>query len=273
MKFAIEVVPFGEFGDARVVMRLAQAAEASGWDGLFVWDHLAYALGYEGGDAWVILSAAAAVTERIRLGTTVTPLPRRRPQVLAQTLLSLDRLSNGRLIFAAGLGGTEQELEAFGEQADARRRAAMLDEGLQVLDGLLRGETVNYKGEHYTVNGVTLQPRSVQQPRPPFWIGGDSKPALRRAARWDGWSAGGVGMDGKMVHPPEWFAEQIAYIHAHRDQEVAFDVAVSGCTAPGEADLPRAYAAAGATWWFENVYGMRGSVEEMLARIDAGPPV
>jgi alkanesulfonate monooxygenase SsuD/methylene tetrahydromethanopterin reductase-like flavin-dependent oxidoreductase (luciferase family) len=192
--------------------------------------------------------------------------------MLAHTLVSLDRLSNGRVIFAAGLGGTEPEFEAFGESADAKRRAAMLDEGLQVLDGLLCGETVNFHGQHYTVNGVTLVPRPVQQPRPPIWIGGGSRAALRRAARWDGWSAGGVDESGQMVHPPEWFAEKIAYIQQHRQSDTPFDVAVSGCTAPGDAALPRAYAAAGATWWFENVFGYRGTVDEMLARIHAGPP-
>jgi len=272
MKYAIEVVPFGEFGDARVLMRLAQAAEAAGWDGLFVWDHLGYVFGMDSGDAWVLLSAAAAVTERIRLGTSITPLPRRRPQVLAQTLTTLDHLSNGRLIFGAGAGGTEIELDVFGEPTDIRRRAGMLDEGLEILDRWFGGETLEFSGQYYTVKDVALRPRPVQSPRIPIWIGGKSKPALRRAARWDGWTASGVNEAMQMVHSPEWLAEQVAYILEHRTRPEPFDVTISGISAPGQADLPRPYAAAGATWWFELLYGYRGTVEEMLARVLAGPP-
>jgi alkanesulfonate monooxygenase SsuD/methylene tetrahydromethanopterin reductase-like flavin-dependent oxidoreductase (luciferase family) len=272
MKFAIEIAPFGELGEARNVMKLALAAEAAGWDGLFIWDHLGYAFDYSGGDVWVLLSAAAAVTERIRLGSSVTPLPRRRPQVLAQTLVSLDRLSNGRLIFGAGLGASDRELDAFGETMDLRERAARLDEGLEVLDRLLQGETLTFAGQYYSAKDVTLQPRPVQQPRPPVWIGGESRPALRRAARWDGWSAFGLNMDLTMLHPPEWYAEQIAYIHTHRNSSGPFDVAVSGVTSASDAHLPREYADAGATWWFETLAGLRGSVEEMLAWVNLGPP-
>lgn len=272
MHFAVEIAPFGEFGDGRAVMRLAQAAEDSGWDGLYIWDHLAYVFGYAGADVWILLSAAAAVTRRIRIGPMITPLPRRRVQVLAQTLVTLDHLSNGRLTFAAGLGGTEQEFAVFGEDPDPKRRAAMLDEGLGVLDRLLRGESVYHRGEHNTVQQVVLQPRPIQQPRLPIWVGGDSPAAQRRAARWDGWAAGGVDMEGKMVHPPEWFAERVKAIHERRPPGAAFNVTVSGCTATGEADLPRAYAEAGATWWLETVFGLRGSVEEMLERVKAGPP-
>lgn len=272
MLHAVEIVPFGEFGEAQIVMRLAQAAEESGWDGLYIWDHLAYAFGFSGGDVWVLLSAAAAVTRRIRLGPVVTPLPRRRVQVLAQTLVTLDRLSNGRLTFAAGLGGTEQEFSVFGEDPDTHRRAAVLDESLFILDRLLRGERVDHRGEHYTVQNAALLPSPVQRPRPPIWIGGESPAALRRAARWDGWAAGGVDMEGKMVHPPVWFAERIQFIRERRPVDVPFDVTVSGCTAAGETDLPCAYAEVGVTWWLEAVFGLRGSVDEILDRILAGPP-
>ena len=178
MHYAIEIVPFGEFGEPQVVLRLAQAADAAGWEGLFLWDHLAYVFGWPGGDPWVLLSAVAATTSRLKLGVDVTPLPRRRPQVLAHTLVTLDRLSQGRVIFGAGLGGTMEEFNAFGEPDDLKQRAAMLDEGLELIDGLLRGETVNHQGSYYTAKGVTLMPRPVQQPRPPIWIGGESRAAF-----------------------------------------------------------------------------------------------
>ena len=272
MHYAIEIVPFGEFSDPHVVMRLAQAADAAGWEGLFLWDHLAYVFGWPGGDPWVLLSAVAATTSRLKLGVDVTPLPRRRPQVLAHTLVTLDRLSQGRVIFGAGLGGTNEEFEIFGEPMDVKRRAAMLDEGLVLLDSLLRGENVDYQGSYYTAKGVTMTPLPVQQPRPPIWIGGESKAALRRAARWDGWVIPGANMEGQMEKSPEWLAEQVAEIRAQRVSKDPFEVAINGVSAIGDSALPQTYAAAGATWWMECLFGMRGSVEEMMRRVEAGPP-
>jgi alkanesulfonate monooxygenase SsuD/methylene tetrahydromethanopterin reductase-like flavin-dependent oxidoreductase (luciferase family) len=272
MHYAIEIVPFGDFGDPQVVMRLAQAAEAAGWEGLFLWDHLAFVFGWSGGDPWVLLSAVAATTSRLKLGVDVTPLPRRRPQVLAHTLVTLDRLSQGRVIFGAGLGGTREEFDAFGESDDLKRRAAMLDEGLVLIDGLLRGETVDHQGSYYTARGVTLTPRPVQQPRPPIWIGGESQAALRRAARWDGWVIPATNMEGQMEKSPEWLAECVRVIRAQRTLKEPFEVAINGVSAAGDSGLSQSYAAAGATWWLECVYGMRGSVEEMLRRVEAGPP-
>jgi alkanesulfonate monooxygenase SsuD/methylene tetrahydromethanopterin reductase-like flavin-dependent oxidoreductase (luciferase family) len=272
MHYSIEIVPFGEFGEPQVVLRLAQAAEQAGWEGLFVWDHLAFVFGWPGADPWVLLSAVAATTSQLKLGVDVTPLPRRRPQVLAHTLVTLDRLSQGRVIFGAGLGGTNQEFEIFGEPAEIKRRALMLDEGLDLLDGLLRGEKIEHQGGYYTAKGVTMTPLPVQQPRPPFWIGGESPAALRRAARWDGWVIPAANMEGQMEKPPEWLAERVAQIRSLRTSSDPFDVAVNGVSPAGDPALPQAYAAAGATWWLECLYGMRGSVDEMLERVEAGPP-
>jgi alkanesulfonate monooxygenase SsuD/methylene tetrahydromethanopterin reductase-like flavin-dependent oxidoreductase (luciferase family) len=272
MHYAIEIVPFGEFSDPLVVMRLAQAAEAAGWEGLFVWDHLAYAFGWPGGDPWVLLSAVAATTSRLKLGVDVTPLPRRRPQVLAHTLVTLDRLSQGRVIFGAGLGGTTEEFSLFGEPDDIRRRAAMLDEGLELLDSLLRGQKVNHQGVYYTARGVTLAPLPVQQPRPPVWIGGESQAALRRAARWDGWVVPGTNMEGQMEKSPQWLAERVKVIRSQRTSNDPLDVAISGVTDVDDLALPQGYAKAGATWWLECIFGLRGSLEQMLTRVSAGPP-
>lgn len=272
MHYAIEIVPFGEFGDPHVVLRLAQAAEAAGWEGLFLWDHLAYAFGWPGGDPWVLLSAVAATTSRLKLGVDVTPLPRRRPQVLAYTLVTLDRLSQGQVIFGAGLGGTNEEFNLFGEPDDLRRRALMLDEGLDLLDRLLRGQTVDHQGSYYTVKEVTLTPLPVQNPRPPIWIGGESRAALRRAARWDGWVIPAANMEGQMEKSPAWLAEQVAVIRLQRTSSDPFDVAINGVSAAGDSALPQSYASAGATWWLECLFGLRGSVDEMLERVNAGPP-
>jgi alkanesulfonate monooxygenase SsuD/methylene tetrahydromethanopterin reductase-like flavin-dependent oxidoreductase (luciferase family) len=271
LHFAIEVVPFGEFADPRLFARLAHAAEDSGWEGLFLWDHLAYVFGFAGMDPWIALSAAAAVTQTIKLGVDVSPLPRYRPHVLAQTLTTLDHLSQGRVVLGAGLGGSLEEFSVFGEPADPRHRGAMLDEGLQVLDSLLRGETLDHRGQFYTAKGVTLTPLPVQQPRPPFWIGGDSHAALRRAARWDGWVIPANDMEGKMVLAPDELAARVEFIHKNREQTEPFEVAIGGCSQVGEIELPLSYAEAGATWWLETLFGLRGSPAQMLRRVEAGP--
>jgi alkanesulfonate monooxygenase SsuD/methylene tetrahydromethanopterin reductase-like flavin-dependent oxidoreductase (luciferase family) len=271
MRYGIEVVTFGEFADPRVVVRLAQAAEAAGWEGLWVWDHITFAYGGVG-DPWVILSAVAASTKRLKLCPGIAPLPRYRPHVLARILTSLDILSEGRLILGAGLGGVEEEFTNYGEPADAKVRAAMLEEGLEVLTHLWSGEQVTYRGAHYVVEGATHTPTPVQRPRIPVWIGGESKPALRRAARWDGWIIGATSPEAKMVKTPRQLADQVAYIHQHRASDTPFEVAIDGISGPGDGALAREYEDAGATWWFEGLFGLRGAVEEMLARVEAGPP-
>jgi probable F420-dependent oxidoreductase len=272
MHYGIEVVTLGEYADPRVVVRLAQAAERAGWEGLFVWEHLGFVWGAPSGDPWVILAAVAQATERVKIGTAVTPLPRRRPHVLANTLATLDLLSGGRVILGVGLGGVPQEFAAFGEPDDAKQRAVMLDEGLEVLSRLWLGESVTHRGPHYTVNGVALAPLPVQRPRIPIWVGGESRPALRRAARWDGWIIGGVDEHCEMTITPEQMAEKIAYIHQHRTGPAPFDVAITGCSTAGDGSLARAFADAGVTWWLESLHGYRGSVDEMMARVEAGPP-
>src|SRR5829696_4950674 len=146
MRYGIVMANLGDYADPRVAVRLARAAEAAGWEGFFVWDHLGFVRGVPSGDPWVILSAVAASTSRLKLGLAVTPLARRRPQVVANALASLDLLSGGRVVFGAGLGGNSEEFAAFGEPGDAKDRAAMLDEGLAVLNGLLSGEPVTHHG-------------------------------------------------------------------------------------------------------------------------------
>lgn len=273
MHYGIEVVTLGEYADPRVVVRLARAAERAGWEGLFVWDHLGFAWGAPSGDPWVILAAAAMATERLKVGTGVTPLPRRRPHVLANTVATLDLLSGGRAILGVGLGGVPREYAAFGEQDDARERAAMLDEGLEVLNRLWSGETVSHQGRYYTVDGVALAPLPLQRPRVPIWVGGESRPALRRAARWDGWIIGGVDEQCRPTMTPEQMAEKLSYIQEHRTEADPFAVALSGCSPPAGSSLVCAFAAAGVTWWLESLHGYRGSVEEMVARVEAGPPL
>jgi len=263
MRFGLQLRTLDAFADPRETVRVAAAAEEAGWEALLVWDHLAWASsGAPSADPWVTLGACAAATSRLLLGTAVTPLPRRRPQVVAQQLATLSLASGGRVVFGAGLGGPRAEYERFGEDADERRRAAMLDEGLELVAELLTGERVEHRGEHYVVDGVALRPVPV---RPvPFWIGGGSPPALRRAACWQGWLANGS--DGERNrYSPEETAERVAALR-RAGAGPDFDVCFIGYAA--QADLA-SYAAAGVTWWIEN---LRGDVADVLARVLSGPP-
>jgi alkanesulfonate monooxygenase SsuD/methylene tetrahydromethanopterin reductase-like flavin-dependent oxidoreductase (luciferase family) len=272
MRYALDMINAGDYADPRTALRLAESAEANGWGGFFMWDHLSFVWNGPSGDPWVTLAAVAARTERLVVGTAVTPVARRRPQVLAHHLVALDHLSGGRVVFGVGLGGVPDEFSLFGDPADAKQRAAMLDEGLAVITQLWLGEKVEHHGAHYTVDGVVFQPRPVQQPRIPIWVGGESQPALRRAARWDGWIIGMHDGEGKLVKTPDQLAKDVAALKAQRTLSTPFDVAIIGNSTPSDGALLREFAAAGATWWLEHIHGMRGSFDQMLARVAAGPP-
>ena len=272
MRYGIEVVTLGDYADPRLVVKLAQAAETAGWEGVFVWDHLGFVWDAPSGDPWIILSAVAQATKKLKIGSSVTPLPRRRPHVLVNTLASLDILSEGRVIFGVGLGGVPEEFSAFGDMEDTKVRAAMLDEGLEILNRLWSGEKVTHHGPHFEINDVAFTPLPIQRPRIPVWIGGESPPALRRAARWDGWVVGGVNMEGEMIKPPEYMDEKIAYINQHRESKDPFDVALTGISTPDDRKLTQDFAAVGVTWWLESLSGLRGSFDELVTRVEAGPP-
>ena len=252
----------GSYADPRAALDVAQRAEAAGWEALFVWDHLGFVWNGPAADPWITLAAVAAHTERIRLGTMVTPVARRRPHVLAHQVATLDVLSGGRVVFGAGLGGSRSEFARFGEPSDERTRAAMLDEALDLLRALWSGERVMHRGAHYTVDGVTLSPLPVQRPLP-VWIGGNREPSLRRAARWDGWCADSSDPTGMTLSPADVHASITAIGRAD-----GFDVAVLGQS--DRAD-PAAYEAAGATWWLESIHDRRGSLQSMLRVVSAGP--
>lgn len=276
MKFAIDVAPLGDLSDPRAVVRLARAAEASGWDGFSVWDNLGTEMG-GAGEAFVTLAAVASATERLALIASVVILPRRRPQLVAQAAATLDRLSDGRLILGVGAGGDPIEFEAFGEETDPSGRARLLDEAVGIVDRFLCGETVTHEGPGYVVRGVGQGPRPEQQPRPPIWVGAMRPGGIRRAARWDGWIALAMSEDGSsMALTPEVFGAMVDRVRAERAAlgraGEHFDVALFAQSGPDDVDTVRAYEAAGATWWLETLSGLRGSVDDLLAIVEAGPP-
>jgi len=278
MCFAIDVAPLGELADPRRVVELARAAEAAGWDGLSTWDNLGTGMGAPFGEQFVTLAAVAASTERLRLITSATILPRRRPQLVAQAAATLDLLSGGRLALGVGAGGDPPDFEAFGEPADARSRAALLDEALPLVDAFLRSEIVDHHGAHYVVRGVGVGPAPIQRPRPPIWVGGMHDAALRRAARWDGWIGLAIAADGSISMPvtPADIATAVRRIGQERDTlgraDEPFDVALLGYSEPDGPEIVGEFAAAGVTWWLEGLHLMRGPIESLLARILAGPP-
>jgi probable F420-dependent oxidoreductase len=270
MRRGIFVSNIGTYADPGTVADLAELAEGAGWEALLIWDHLGFVWGPPAGDPWIILAAAAARTTRLVLGTNITPLPRRRPHALAHQVATLDALSGGRVVFGAGIGGVPKEFGAFGEEEDARVRAAMLDEGLEVVSRLWAGQEVRHHGRYYTVDGVRLQP-APSRGKIPIWIGGNSRAALRRAARFDGWAADTFELQEMTVSPAE-LAEKVAELPLLRAaSDAPFDVVVFGYSEPGDDSLPAAYESAGATWWLEYFHDVRGPLEATRQRIEAGP--
>ena len=277
VKHAIDFAPLGELGEPATIVRLAVAAEESGWDGLSIWDSTGASMGLAAPDPFVTLAAVAGATSRLRLIASVIALPRRRPQLIAQAAATLDRLSNGRLTLGLGSGGDPGDFEPFGESYERAPRVAMLDEGVPLVDAFLRGERVQHGGPAYEVRGVGIGPACVQQPRPPMWLGGMRPGALRRAAQWDGWICIGVSDDGTgMKLDPAGVQDMVVRLHAQRVEleraDAPFDVAVFGYSEPDQPGFVPSFAEAGATWWLESLSLMRGSLAELLERIADGPP-
>jgi alkanesulfonate monooxygenase SsuD/methylene tetrahydromethanopterin reductase-like flavin-dependent oxidoreductase (luciferase family) len=260
--------------DVRDIVELGCEAEAAGWDGVFVWD------GIDGNDVWVTLATIAARTERIRLGTMLTPVSRRRPWKLAQETATLDRLSGGRVILPVGLGAPETGFARFGEEVDRRRRADMLDEGLAVLEGLWSGEPFSFEGEHFQLDGVTYSPIPVQQPRIPVWVvGAWPRPkSMRRVLRFDGVIPNKFDATGEPL-PPNDIRAMKAWIDERRTATTPFDI-IWEDDSPGDAPEAaatqvRTWADAGVTWWLESVWNRprtADGIDGMRERIRQGPP-
>ena len=242
----IFVAPFDELCEPALVAELAARAEAKGWDGFFVWDHVAYRAPVRAvADPWVTLAAIAVATSRVRIGPMVTPVARRRPHQLARETVTLDRLSGGRLVLGVGLGSDrtgEFDPARFGEEGDPRERAKLLDDGLEKLLGYWDGG---------------FEPPPLQQPRIPVWVASrwPHRRPLRRAARFDGVFP--IDLPG-----PEALAETVA----ETGRGEGFAVVV---TNPAGTD-PAPWAQAGATWCLTG-FGMQPGLDEVRAAIDAGP--
>jgi alkanesulfonate monooxygenase SsuD/methylene tetrahydromethanopterin reductase-like flavin-dependent oxidoreductase (luciferase family) len=240
---AIFIAPFEELSEPALVAELAARAEARGWDGFFLWDHVDYSAPVKAlADPWVTMAAIAMRTTRILTGPLVTPLPRRRPHQLARETVTLDRLlGGGRLVLGVGLGSErtgEFDPARFGEEGDMRERARLLDEGLERLLAYWGGE---------------FEPRPL---RPiPIWVGARWPPKprpLRRALRYDGFFP--VDID-----EPEALA-------ALELPGPPYDVVVVNQAGTD----PRPWFDAGATWCLTG-FGPQPTEAAVRAAIDAGP--
>jgi alkanesulfonate monooxygenase SsuD/methylene tetrahydromethanopterin reductase-like flavin-dependent oxidoreductase (luciferase family) len=268
------VIPGGDVG---TLVEVAAEIEAAGWDAVFVADSV------YGTDPWVSLGAIGARTERVRLGTLLTPVSRRRPWKLASELATLDRLTNGRALLAAGLGAIDTGFDRVGEATDRKVRAQLLDEGLELITRFWSGKPFKYEGQHYKVSwGKDWLYTPVQQPRVPIWVvGAWPRPAsMRRAARWDGLLANVLSNDGSFHQPtPDDIRAMKLFIEEERGkhgQSGPFDIVVEGLT-PGDnadraAEILVPLAEAGVTWWIESMWTAPGGMKAVLKRIRQGPP-
>jgi alkanesulfonate monooxygenase SsuD/methylene tetrahydromethanopterin reductase-like flavin-dependent oxidoreductase (luciferase family) len=269
MKFGVSIPNFGAFADLDLLRDLAKEAESCGWHGFFVWDHINWTSGPTL-DPWIALAAVATSTKRIRIGTMVTPLARRRPWIVARQAATLDHLSGGRMILGVGLGfPPDREFAALGEDADDCIRAEKLDESVAIIDGLWTGEPFSFAGKHYTIRETVFLPRPVQQPRIPIWVAGmwPSRRPMRRAARWDG--AFPIKSDLGSLSVDE-VRDIGGYISAHRAGTAPFDLVIGRDLAADDArarDEVAAFEAAGVTWWMES----GPTPQEVRAKLRHGP--
>jgi alkanesulfonate monooxygenase SsuD/methylene tetrahydromethanopterin reductase-like flavin-dependent oxidoreductase (luciferase family) len=278
MQHGIFLPPFGEMADPRRVAALAAEAEQRGWDGIFVWDHMLAEPGMAVADPWIVMAAIATSTARLRTGPMVTPLARRRPWVLARQIATLDILSGGRLTVGVGLGDDGwREFSSFGDETSPRRRGEMLDESLQLLEGLLAGSVVDFSGQHYTVRSTEFLPRPVQDPVP-IWaaIRWPHRKPLARAARLPGCFPIFAG-SGQLPAPPPTadvagVRAALADHGAPPGHDMAVRVALHLLPEPARAAAIAALAGAGVTWLLE-AFSPGHDAAEIEAWVRAGPPV
>ena len=307
MKYGIDLPNMRECSDPRLLAEIAHEAEEAGWDGVFLFDSLySSTWGVTGdepappptADPWIALAAMATRTERVRLGPMIAPLSRHKPWKLARETVTLDHLSNGRLVLPVGLGSTEDGgYKNVGEELDRRKRAEMLDESLAIIDGLWSGEPFSFQGEHYNVEEMTFLPKPVQSPRIPVWVVGawPRMKSMRRTLRWDGVlpaitpatelspeeTARRIADEGAFTQiAPADIAEIAEYIDRERSDTSPFDIVLEGWSSGSRREQAASkiaeYAEAGATWWIEAIWSWLylppQEIGRMRHRIRQGPP-
>jgi len=276
MRFGLNLANFGALADVRAHLELALAAEEAGWDGYFIYDDINMPGIRAHADPWITLGVIASQTERLKLGTSVTPVPRRRPTKLAREILTLDALSGGRFIFGAGNGMFPEEFEHLGDQGNLRIRSEMLEEGLQLIRALCTDDDeVEFSGQYYRVKTKGFG-WPVSGARVPIWLGATwpKQRPVRRAARFDGIIP--------ILDPytdlisPDQIRDLVAFIAANRETADPFEVVIPQMGQTGDEerdrDQMRAYAHAGATWVLDAADPAAEGIDDILARVRLGPP-
>jgi hypothetical protein len=264
-------------GDIHTLIELAAEAETAGWDGVFYWDAISIESAGLMYDPWVTLAAMAMHTKHVRIGAVLTPLSRRRPWKLARETVTLDHLSNGRLVLPVGLGALDDGgFTKVGEATDRKIRAQLLDESLEILTGLWSGLSFSFHGQHYRVEEMVFRPTPVQLPRIPIWVVGvwPRMKSMQRVLRYDGLLAAKLPGNGDMT--PADIRAMKAFVDEHRTATTPFDIVWEGET-PAEdheqaISIVRPWADAGVTWWMETRWGHTLRLEEVRTRIQQGPP-
>ncbi len=282
VKYGLTMASAGASGDAHTMSELAHIAEESGWDAVFLEDYIVWQSHPEVPtyDPWITLAAMAMRTQRIRLGTMVTPIARRRPWKLAQELVTLDHLSKGRMILGAGLGDTGESIATdisfarFDEMLDPKLHARMLDEGLEIITRVWLGEPFSFEGEFYKIHDIQILPRPIQLPRVPIWVGGGypNRGPVARALRWDG--ACMYKQRGHRMQPGDVRTLRELVID-QRGTADGYDITVGGAPRWEDENKQLSYlesvAAEGATWWIEYISPDSGDFEEQRKMIERGP--
>ncbi len=278
-------------GSIEDLLEMAVAIEESGWDGFFYWDGIAPGTDAFWEDAnvdpasavffdpWTVLAAAAIKTRRVTLGAMIFPLSRRRPWKVAREALTVDHLSNGRLVIPVGLGAIDEGgfSRVHPEVTDRKLRAERLDESLEILDRAWSGKPFSWEGTHYQLDNIAFNPPSVQQPRIPIWVVGSwPRPkSMARAARWDGVIPSISGDPFRQPSPQE-IRDIVAWMRMHRDTDAPFDLVIEGVSPAGDAGWVdatlRPLADAGATWWIESRWESPNDPATLMERIRQGPP-
>jgi hypothetical protein len=275
------VIPGGE---ANEIVTMAREAEDAGWDGVFIPDCISIETPEYPAtpwfDPWALLSAMAVQANRIRLGTMLTAVPRRRPWKLARETVTIDHLSGGRLILPVGIGALDDVgFGKVGEPTDRKTRTELLDEGLDIITGLWSGKPFSYKGKHYSLDEMTFLPPPMQQPRIPIWVVGawPREKSMTRVLRYDGLLPAKLDANGSFADvTPDDLRAMKAYIEERRTATTPFDIVYEGRT-PGDdpaqaAEIVRPFVKAGATWWMEAMWEAPNTPADVRKRIQQGPP-
>jgi len=266
--------------DVFEAIKFAKAAEKAGWDAFFVWEPT------YGIDAWVTLAAIAVETEKIRLGTLLSPPSRMRPWKLASEAISVDILSKGRITISVGLGAIDTGYEELGEKTDLKTRAELLDESLDIIHGLWSHKMPNYEGKHYTIKNLFESdffkrhppPKLIQNPFIPIWVVGawPYEKSMKRAIKYEGIIPTIKNKQGQFEDiTPEHIIKIKAYVQENRLKKAPFDIIVEG-KSPGDDSIEsmsiiKPFADAGATWWIESDW-TESNLEQLFKRVECGPP-